>query len=180
MTDVVNRFTENQTKLEFNVPPTFFDHRGRATAPQGASGWRIARLWQAGLFRGRGRAHHGPGPELLDHFWVNPFGMNFRHIRVSDLILVNHEGQVVEGKRPVNRAAFVIHRGRARRAADVIAAAHAHSGLRQSVLFTRTKTRPDHPRRLHFLRGSRSRHRWWRAHRARRGEWPNSGQGPGR
>jgi len=23
MTDVVNRFTENQTKLEFNVPPTF-------------------------------------------------------------------------------------------------------------------------------------------------------------
>ena len=31
-----------------------------------------------------------------------PSGMNFRHIRVSDLILVNHEGQVVEGRRPVN------------------------------------------------------------------------------
>ena len=27
-------------------------------------------------------------PEHPDHFWVNPFGMNFRHIRVSDLILV--------------------------------------------------------------------------------------------
>ena len=23
-------------------------------------------------------------PELTDHFWVNPFGMHFGHIRVSD------------------------------------------------------------------------------------------------
>src|ERR1700679_2229035 len=41
-------------------------------------------------------------PELTDHFWVNPFAMSFRHVRVSDLILVNHEGEVVEGTRPVN------------------------------------------------------------------------------
>ena len=26
-------------------------------------------------------------PERLDHFWVNPFGMSFCHIAVSDLIL---------------------------------------------------------------------------------------------
>ena len=37
-------------------------------------------------------------PERLDHFWVNPFGMHFGMIRVSDLILVNHEGEVVEGE----------------------------------------------------------------------------------
>ena len=30
-------------------------------------------------------------PELLDHFWVNPFGVSFKQIKVSDLILVNHE-----------------------------------------------------------------------------------------
>ena len=36
-------------------------------------------------------------PERLDHFWVNPFGMHFGHIRVSDLICVNHDGEVVEG-----------------------------------------------------------------------------------
>ena len=35
--------------------------------------------------------------------------MYFGHIRASDLILVNHEGQVVEGNRPVNAAAFTIH-----------------------------------------------------------------------
>src|SRR6266850_6333480 len=45
-------------------------------------------------------------PERLDHFWVNPFGMNFGQIRASDLILVNHRGDVVEGKYPVNGAAF--------------------------------------------------------------------------
>src|ERR1700722_10890699 len=48
-------------------------------------------------------------PERLDHFWVNPFGMHFAHIRVSDLILVNHLGEVVEGEYPVNTAAFAIH-----------------------------------------------------------------------
>ena len=32
-------------------------------------------------------------PEHLDRFWVNPFGMNFKHIRVSDLICVDHTGE---------------------------------------------------------------------------------------
>ena len=66
-------------------------------------------------------------PELLDHFWVNPFGMSFRHIRVSDLILVSHTGEVVEGNRPVNPAAFAIHSAVHAARPDVIAAAHAHS-----------------------------------------------------
>src|SRR5438045_4811057 len=48
-------------------------------------------------------------PELLDHFWVNPLGMSFKHIRVKDLILVNDHGKVVEGGGPLNRAAFAIH-----------------------------------------------------------------------
>ena len=43
-------------------------------------------------------------PEHLDHFWVNPFGMSFRHIRVSDLILVNDQGEVVEGSARGERA----------------------------------------------------------------------------
>jgi ribulose-5-phosphate 4-epimerase/fuculose-1-phosphate aldolase len=66
-------------------------------------------------------------PERLDHFWVNPFGTHFGHIRVSDLILVNHLGEVVEGDKPVNTAAFVIHSQIHAARPDVIAAAHAHS-----------------------------------------------------
>ena len=66
-------------------------------------------------------------PELADHFWVNPFGMYFGHIRVSDLLLVNHKGEVVEGDKPVNVAAFAIHSQVHQARPDVVAAAHAHS-----------------------------------------------------
>src|SRR6185369_4264181 len=48
-------------------------------------------------------------PERTDHFWVNPFGRHFGEISVSDLILVNHLGETVEGTASVNRAAFAIH-----------------------------------------------------------------------
>ncbi|WP_413200592.1 class II aldolase/adducin family protein [Nostoc piscinale] len=66
-------------------------------------------------------------PETPEHFWVNPFGMHFGLIRVSDLILVNQEGEVIIGDRPVNRAAFAIHSQIHAARPDVVAAAHAHS-----------------------------------------------------
>ncbi len=66
-------------------------------------------------------------PELPDHFWVNPFGIDFGSIRVQDLILCNHEGKVVEGNYSVNRAAFAIHSQVHLARPDVVAAAHAHS-----------------------------------------------------
>ncbi len=66
-------------------------------------------------------------PEFSHCFWVNPFGMYFGHIRVSDLLLVNHKGEVVEGNKPVNAAAFAIHSQIHKARPDVVAAAHAHS-----------------------------------------------------
>ena len=66
-------------------------------------------------------------PELEDHFWVNPLGMNFKLIRVKDLILVNGRGEVVDGTWPVNKAAFAIHSQVHAARPDVVAAAHAHS-----------------------------------------------------
>ena len=66
-------------------------------------------------------------PEFPDRFWVNPFGMSFKQIKVSDLIQVDHEGTVVHGDRPVNRAAFAIHSEIHKARPDVVAAAHSHS-----------------------------------------------------
>jgi ribulose-5-phosphate 4-epimerase/fuculose-1-phosphate aldolase len=66
-------------------------------------------------------------PERPDHFWVNPFGLSFGLIRASDMILVNHDGDVVEGDWPVNRAAFAIHSQVHAARPDVQAAAHTHS-----------------------------------------------------
>lgn len=66
-------------------------------------------------------------PERPDCFWVNPFGVHFGLIRVSDLILVDHAGEVIEGRYPVNKAAFAIHSRVHAARPDVMAAAHAHS-----------------------------------------------------
>ena len=90
----------------------------------------------AGALRIFGRLGFGEGvaghitvrdPEFPDCFWVNPFGKSFRHMRVSDLILVNHTGEVVYGDQPVNRAAFVIHAAVHEARPDIVAAAHSHS-----------------------------------------------------
>jgi len=66
-------------------------------------------------------------PEHTDHFWVNPLGVHFGQIQVSDLLLVNADGKVVEGHLPVNQAAFAIHSSVHQARPDVISAAHAHS-----------------------------------------------------
>jgi ribulose-5-phosphate 4-epimerase/fuculose-1-phosphate aldolase len=66
-------------------------------------------------------------PEHLDHFWVNPLGLPFSHIRTSDLIRVNEQGEIVEGEGILNTAAFAIHSAVHAARPDVIAAAHSHS-----------------------------------------------------
>ena len=66
-------------------------------------------------------------PEFPERFWVNPFAVPFSHIRVSDLICVDANGEVVEGTKPVNRAAFAIHSQVHAARPDVVAAAHSHS-----------------------------------------------------
>lgn len=66
-------------------------------------------------------------PEFPEYFWVNPFGKSFRQMRSSDLILVNHSGDVIYGSQPVNTAAVAIHAAIHQARPDVVAAAHAHS-----------------------------------------------------
>jgi ribulose-5-phosphate 4-epimerase/fuculose-1-phosphate aldolase len=60
-------------------------------------------------------------------FWVNPFGIHFSQVCVSNLIRVDHDGNVVEGNLPLNKAAFAIHGAIHHARPDVIAAAHTHS-----------------------------------------------------
>lgn len=52
-------------------------------------------------------------PEWTDHFWVNPLGLHFGRIRVSDLLLVNRHGEIVVGAgqpQPIPRdVATLIH-----------------------------------------------------------------------
>ncbi len=66
-------------------------------------------------------------PEHADRFWLNPFGMNFKQIKVSDLICVDHTGAVVHGNALVNAAAFAIHSQIHAARPEIVAAAHSHS-----------------------------------------------------
>ena len=66
-------------------------------------------------------------PILTDHFWLNPFSQHFATICVSDLILVNEDGEVVVGEETINAAAFAIHGEIHKARPDVVAACHAHS-----------------------------------------------------
>ncbi|KAJ4989703.1 class II aldolase and adducin domain-containing protein [Stagonosporopsis vannaccii] len=62
-------------------------------------------------------------------FWVNPFGVAFSLIKASDLILVNHDGEVIDGGpcRLLNSAAYMIHSAIHAARPDVLAAAHSHT-----------------------------------------------------
>jgi ribulose-5-phosphate 4-epimerase/fuculose-1-phosphate aldolase len=66
-------------------------------------------------------------PQHPEQFWVNPFGMSWRQIRSSDLILVSPEGEILEGEGSLNGAAFAIHSAIHRARPDVVAVAHAHT-----------------------------------------------------
>lgn len=66
-------------------------------------------------------------PERQDEFWVNPFGKSFKQMKMSDLICVNHEGEITEGGGLLNQAAFAIHSQIHKNLPHVTAAAHTHS-----------------------------------------------------
>ncbi|MDF5756934.1 class II aldolase/adducin family protein [Spongiactinospora sp. TRM90649] len=60
-------------------------------------------------------------------FWVNPFARHFGRIKVSDLVLVDAKGTVVEGNARVNRAAVTIHGAVHDARPEVVGCAHSHS-----------------------------------------------------
>lgn len=66
-------------------------------------------------------------PGEPDRFWVNPFAVPFGRIRVSDLLLVDDRGEVIEGSRDLNRSAFAIHASIHAARPDLDAVAHSHS-----------------------------------------------------
>jgi ribulose-5-phosphate 4-epimerase/fuculose-1-phosphate aldolase len=68
-----------------------------------------------------------PSPRADRIKGLNPLSTHFSQIKVSDLILVDEDGIVVEGDEPINAAAFAIHSEIHKMRPDVHAACHAHS-----------------------------------------------------
>lgn len=66
-------------------------------------------------------------PEFPDLYWTNPMAVHFDQVTLSNLILVDHEGTVVEGDYAVNRAGFVLHAAVHEEHPDILAMCHAHT-----------------------------------------------------
>lgn len=68
-------------------------------------------------------------PENPHAFWTNPLGVHFGLLGVSDMVLVNYEGQIIGGNQslPINRAGFLIHSEIHKARRDVHAVCHCHS-----------------------------------------------------
>lgn len=122
---------KNAKKFKFSLPPTFDNKEEERKYKLGklAAAFRIF-------------AHHGfdegvaghltlRDPILTDHFWVNPFGRAFSQMTVSDLLLINPQGEIVMGGKPdrqvYNEAAYAIHHAIHTARPDVEAACHSHS-----------------------------------------------------
>ena len=66
-------------------------------------------------------------PERPELYWTNPMAVHFDQVKLSNLILVDHDGQVVEGDYAVNRAGFVLHAAVHEAHPDILAMCHAHT-----------------------------------------------------
>jgi ribulose-5-phosphate 4-epimerase/fuculose-1-phosphate aldolase len=120
-------YEPDQAGLHFPKPPSFAStaderlHRKQRLAA-------VCRIFSRYNFE-YGFAGHVTvrDPEFTDMFWTNPFGMSFSRVRASDMILVDHDGRVVEGAWAVNRAGFVLHAAIHQANPDVVASCHAHT-----------------------------------------------------
>ncbi len=70
----------------------------------------------------------GRDPEREDCFWLLRYGVPYQEARVSDLILVGPDGNLVEGEGPINIAGYYIHQPILAARPDTASAVHVHTG----------------------------------------------------
>ncbi|KAF9878830.1 class II aldolase adducin domain-containing protein [Colletotrichum karsti] len=67
-------------------------------------------------------------PVRPDTFWINPYGVHFGVLKVSDMVHIDENGNRLGGAdKPVNTAGFMIHSALHQRRPDINAACHMHS-----------------------------------------------------
>jgi ribulose-5-phosphate 4-epimerase/fuculose-1-phosphate aldolase len=66
-------------------------------------------------------------PEHPELYWTNPMAVHFAQVKVSNLILADHKGRVVQGEHALNRAGFVLHAAVHEAHPDILAMCHAHT-----------------------------------------------------
>ena len=70
----------------------------------------------------------GRDPERTDCFWLLRYGVSYHEAKVSDLVLVGPDGELVEGEGNINTAAYYIHHPILAARPDAASACHVHTG----------------------------------------------------
>ena len=81
-------------------------------------------------------------PEHPHLYWTNPMAVHFAQVKISNLILVDHEGRVVKGEYAVNQAGFVLHAALHEKHPDIVAVCHAHTVFGTAFSALGTKIEP--------------------------------------
>lgn len=66
-------------------------------------------------------------PERPELYWTNPMAIPFSKVCVSNLILADHFGKVIEGDYAINQAGFVLHGAVHEAHPEIVAMCHAHT-----------------------------------------------------
>lgn len=127
LNDTAQKMAIGGDRFKIPMPPTFENKEAQREFEKQrlAAGFRVFAL-------------HGFDEGLAGHitlrdciepetFWVNPLGIHFSKIKASDLVRVDHKGNILDGNLPVNNAAFAIHSRIHHARPDVKAVAHAHT-----------------------------------------------------
>jgi len=121
------RMTIGSDRFTLPMPPSF----NTLAQQQAYEKQRLAAGFRVFALHGfdEGLAGHITQRDCIDTetFWVNPVGAHFSQIKASDLVRVDHSGNIVEGNSPINTAAFAIHSRIHMARPDVNAVAHAHT-----------------------------------------------------
>ena len=122
-----SKMTLGGDKFAIPMPPQFDDKFAQRMYEK----QRLASAFRAFALHGfdEGLAGHITLRDCVepDTFWVNPIAVHFSKIKASDLVRVDHCGNIVEGNSAINLAAFAIHSRIHAARADVNAVAHAHT-----------------------------------------------------
>lgn len=125
--DVIKAMKEKEKATEAKLRPKFSDVNDERH-------YRKKMLVYALRIFGKYKWHEGVAghitvrdPENTDTFWVNPMGRFFGALKIPDLLLVDSEGNILQGVGTLNRAAYAIHSAIHRARPDVVAACHAHT-----------------------------------------------------
>lgn len=120
-------YQPEQSGLIFPEVPRFSNHADRRRHLKE----RLVGACRAFALQGFGYGFAGHltvrDPEDASLYWTNPMAVHFSQVKVSNLILADHQGKVVEGRHAINRAGFVLHAAVHEAHPDIVAMCHAHT-----------------------------------------------------